>query len=78
MKHFVEYWIGVLKLTKEQALAAFYRFVRFSAEKKQFKWYDLPPASHCSVGVENCKDPACPVKKELARMDAARKEDEDV
>jgi hypothetical protein len=40
------------------------------------KWYDFPPASHCSVGVKNCKDPDCPVKKQLARMDAARKKDQ--
>jgi hypothetical protein len=45
-------------------------------EQEGPKWYDFPPASHCSVGVKNCKDPDCPVKKELARMDAARKKDQ--
>ncbi len=31
MKHFIQYWIGALKLTKSQAVAAFYRFVRYVA-----------------------------------------------
>jgi hypothetical protein len=31
MRHFVDYWIAVLKLTKAQAFALFYKFVRFSA-----------------------------------------------
>jgi hypothetical protein len=35
MRHFVGYWIAVLKLTKAQAFALFYRFVRFSAEDER-------------------------------------------
>ena len=33
MKEFIEYWIAVLKLTKAQAFALFYKFIRYAAEK---------------------------------------------
>jgi hypothetical protein len=92
MKNFIEYWLAVVRLTQAQAFALFYRFARYVAPEwvergwynykgeevdvKKPKWYDFPPLSHCSVGVKNCKDPDCPVKKELARMEVARKKDQ--
>ena len=41
MRDFVDYWIAVLKLTKAQAFALFYRFVRYSAEEYTERgWYN--------------------------------------
>ncbi len=35
MKAFIGYWIAVLRLTKAQAFALFYRFVRYTVGNKE-------------------------------------------
>jgi len=38
MRDFVVYWIAVLKLTKAQAFALFYRFVRYVSWSYDVEW----------------------------------------
>jgi hypothetical protein len=41
MKNFIEYWLAVGRLTKAQAFALFYQFVRFVAPKYVERgWYN--------------------------------------
>ena len=38
MGQFIGYWIAVLKLTKAQAFALFYRFVRYTSWSYKTEW----------------------------------------
>ncbi len=55
MRHFIGYWIAALKLTKAQAFALFYRFVRWTSWSYKTEWgerewedkYKLPDQLSC-------------------------------
>jgi hypothetical protein len=55
MRHFIGYWIAVLKLTKAQAFALFYRFVRYVSWSYKTEWGDAPDDDAIILNEEESK-----------------------
>lgn len=59
MKEFIQYWIAVARLTKAQAFALFYRFVRMISHSYDVEWgeYDSDEEDRPWVALEDAPEP---------------------
>ncbi len=74
MRHFLHYWIAVLKLTKDQAFALFYRLIRYVAGTDVIELSEAD-AKAFAEALANPPEP-CEALKEAARKYKADQRDD--